>query len=321
MKSDQNKSRDSGLSKASSTQSSKIEVLCASDERYLPHAATMLCSLLEHNSVFRVHYFYSSASSGELAKLKSLVANHGSELVCYEVIPETFKELRVDKWASAAVYYRLLATRLLPADLDKVLYLDSDIVVRHSLSDLWNTDLSNHALAAIPDYWQDAKSLEVVPVGEKLFNSGVLLINLRTWRQSNIPEKAITFIRENPEKVQFWDQEALNAVLAHQWIELPVYWNAQGDRHWMPGSGPGTAPDPAIVHFINVDKPWHWSNEHRFKSEYHKYRLKTPWSQYELQDKPGVPERIRRALRRAVKDALPVGLRRWLRTNVVSPRT
>ena len=52
--------------------------------------------------------------------------------------------------------------------------------------------------------------------------------------------------------------------------------------------GPGIAPDPAIVHFINVDKPWHWSNEHRFKSEYHKYRLKTLWAQYELQDKPSV---------------------------------
>ena len=276
----------------------------------------MLRSLLEHNKVFRVHYFYSSASGDELAKLKSLVANYGSELVCYEVVPETFKALRVDKWASAAVYYRLLVTRLLPDDLDKVLYLDSDIIVRHSISDLWNTDLTNHALGSDPG----------LLAGPEIAGSGARRRKALQFRRSadqftglateQHPRKAITFIRENPEKVQFWDQEALNAVLVHQWIELPVYWNAQGDRHWMPG--PGTAPDPAIVHFINVDKPWHWSNEHRFKSEYHKYRLKTPWAQYELQDKPSVPERLRRALRRAVKDALPAGLRQWLRTNVMS---
>jgi lipopolysaccharide biosynthesis glycosyltransferase len=75
--------------------------------------------------------------------------------------------------------------------------------VLRSLSDLWNTDLSHHALAAIPDYFQDAKSLEVVPAGEKLFNSGVLLINLQAWRLSAVPERAITFIKKNPEKVQF----------------------------------------------------------------------------------------------------------------------
>ena len=47
-----------------------MEVLCACDELYLPHAATMLCSLLEHNSVSRVHFFYSTIKSVELEKLK-----------------------------------------------------------------------------------------------------------------------------------------------------------------------------------------------------------------------------------------------------------
>jgi lipopolysaccharide biosynthesis glycosyltransferase len=317
---EQEKLQDANLRKPDLSRDRGMEVLCASDERYLPHAATMLCSLLEHNRVSRIHYFYSTVASEKLAKLKSLATRFGSELVCYEIVPATFEALRVDKWASAAVYYRLLAPRLLPADLNKILYLDSDIIVRGSLSDLWSTDLTNHALAAVPDYWQDAKSLEVVPVGEKLFNSGVLLINLQAWRQNSIPEKAIAFIRENPEKVQFWDQEALNAVLAHQWIELPVNWNAQGDRHWQSASGNGTATDPAIVHFIMSSKPWQWSNEHPFKPEYHKYRLQTPWRQYEQEGKPGLPQRLQHSLRRVVRNALPGSLRQWLRTNVMSPR-
>jgi hypothetical protein len=84
-----------------------MEVLCTSDERYLPHAATMLCSLLDRNSGRRIP-FYSSVGSHELAKLKSLTARYGSEIALYEALPSDFEDLRVDKWVSFAVYYRLL---------------------------------------------------------------------------------------------------------------------------------------------------------------------------------------------------------------------
>jgi lipopolysaccharide biosynthesis glycosyltransferase len=293
-----------------------MEVLCASDERYLPHAATMLCSLLEHNRVFRIHYFYSSIPDKELAKLRSFVSKCGSELVCYEVVPETFAQLRVDKWASPAVYYRLLVARLLPSDINKILYLDADLIVRSSLGDLWNTDITDQPLAAIADYWQDPKSLEVLPPGEKLFNSGVMLINLKAWRQNSIPEQAIDFAKNNSDKVQLWDQDALNAVLARQWTELPLCWNAQHEEQWLRGPGHATTSYPAIVHFISGSKPWQWDNRHPFKAEYNSYRLKTPWWQYEQEGKPTLPRRLYLSLRAFVLDQLPVGFRQWLRSRI-----
>jgi lipopolysaccharide biosynthesis glycosyltransferase len=261
----------------------KMEVLCACDERYLPHAATMLCSLLEHNSVFRVHYFYSSITSRNLAKLKSFVVNFGSKLACYEVVEGDFKELRADRWISIAAYYRLLAERLLPSSLDKVLYLDSDLIVRRSLKELWNTDLADCALAAVNDYWEEPEE-RGLPEGAKYFNSGVLLINLKFWRQNRVFEQATEFVRANPEKVRFWDQDALNMILANQWIELETCWNAQHDEHWHSATQSGT--NPAIVHFISESKPWQWSNKHPFKHEYHKYRLRTPWGWYRQDGQP-----------------------------------
>ena len=197
-----------------------MEVLCACDQRFLPHTATMLCSLLEHNSVSRIHLFYSSVSEHELAKLEALVARYASKISFYEIVLADLQDLRVDKWASVAVYYRLLAPRLLPADLDKVLYLDFDIIVRQSLKDLWNIDLTGHALGAVPNFEDDARKALGLPEGTKYFNSGVLLINLWFWRQSNVAERAISFIRNNPTKVQYWDQDALNATLVRSWIEL-----------------------------------------------------------------------------------------------------
>ena len=292
-----------------STQDSAMEILCASDERYLPHAAAMLCSLLEHNTIFRIHFFHGPIDSSELMKLRLLVSRYGcEEIVFYEIRQADFEDLRVDKWASVAVYYRLLAPRLLPASVEKVLYLDSDIIVRQSLASLWSTDISNRPLAAVPNYYDDARIALGLPEGTKYFNSGVLLINVKFWREYNVAEEAISFIKNNPEKVQYWDQDALNANLVGQWVELPSQWNWQG-WDWQDINTPNPGAGPAIVHFIAGDKPWHWSNNHPYKDEYHRYRLKTPWRQYRQEGRPGAIRIIARAV-------LPAGVRKWMRSRL-----
>jgi lipopolysaccharide biosynthesis glycosyltransferase len=270
----------------------------------------MLCSLLEHNSVSRIHLFHDSIAGYELAKLKSLVEKYRSEITFYEVEPAAFQDLRVDKWVSAATYYRILGPRLLPTSISKVLYLDSDIIVRGSLTRLWSTDLADYALAAVSDCNDNARKALGLAEGTKYFNAGVLLINLRFWRQKNVAERAISFAKENPEKIQYWDQDALNATLAHQWVEIPQCWNWQYWRRTIPG----TEMEPAIVHFLTENKPWHWSNDHPFKREYRRYRLKTPWRRYREEDQPRLPQRLRRSLKRFARLAVPRSARRWLRS-------
>ena len=294
----------------------KMEILCATDERYLPHAATMLCSLLEHNSVPRIHLFHSSIFSRDLAKLRSLVARYGGQITFYEIAPADFEDLRVDKWVSMAAYYRLLAPRLLPAEVDKVLYLDLDIIVRGSLSWLWDTDITDYALAAASSHYEDdARKALGLPAGTKCLNSGVMLINLKFWRQDKVSERAISFARDNPDAVQYWDQDALNAILANQWIELPSYWNwREGQRELVLGTG----TEPTIVHFWTEDKPWQWSNAHPFKREYRQYRLKTPWRRYKEDGQPSLT--LGAWLRSLARIILPSSLREWLRLRVMNSR-
>jgi lipopolysaccharide biosynthesis glycosyltransferase len=283
-----------------------MDVLCACDEGYFPHAATMLCSVLEHNMGARIHLFHDSISGSELDKLESFVARRGSTIVFYEVNQAAFAGLRVDKWASIAVYFRLLAPRLLPSTLDKVLYLDCDIIVRRSLQGLWDTDISGYALAGVSNYDDGARKALGLPDGTKYFNSGVLLINLAYWRERRVAEAATLFARENSEKMQFWDQDALNGTLVNRWIEVPPTWNWQ-----FPGTLPenGNEFEPAVVHFTTKDKPWHWLNAHILKSEYYRYRGKTPWRQY-------VPHEINPNIRNAVRSLVPRHLRSWLRARV-----
>jgi len=98
-----------------------MEILCACDQQYIPHTATMLCSLLEHNTDCRIHLFHNSIANCELAKLKFFVEKCTSEITFYEVEPAAFRDIRIDRWASAANYYRLLAPRLLPTSISKIL--------------------------------------------------------------------------------------------------------------------------------------------------------------------------------------------------------
>ena len=81
---------DSGSRASNSKEGSEIEVLCACDAKYLPHAATMLCSLLEHNSICRIHLFYSSVEERELAKMKlPLVATYETKIASYKMKQRT----------------------------------------------------------------------------------------------------------------------------------------------------------------------------------------------------------------------------------------
>jgi lipopolysaccharide biosynthesis glycosyltransferase len=308
------------------TQSYKLEVLCGCDDSYLPHAATMICSLLEHNSGCRIHLFCNSVTNGELAKLKSLVARYGSELVSYQVASEEFKDLRVDKWkphSSIANYFRVLAPQLLPTNITKILYLDCDIIVRRSLKNLWNVDLCDHALAAVEcSFWDSTSDYFVpLPVGAKYFNSGVLLVNLDYWRENDVCERTLAFVRNNPEKVNLYDQDALNAVLANRWVTLPATWNEQArSTIGRPALRDEHILDPAIVHFVSADKPWHWRCIHPLKAEYHKYRRRTPWRHNRIQDKPRMTQRLGRQLLSLIRVILPRNLRQWLRSLVTASR-
>jgi UDP-glucose/galactose:(glucosyl)LPS alpha-1,2-glucosyl/galactosyltransferase len=297
-----------------------LEVLAACDSRYLPHAATMICSLLEHNKVSIIHLFYSQIDPRYLSDLEKMVRGYDSRLVCHEIIADDFKDLRVDKMSSQssiANYYRLVAPQVLPITTKKILYLDSDMIVRSSLDDLWNIDLGNNALAAVEDaFYSPNHGYAELPPGAPYFNAGMLLINLDYWRRNKIAEQAIEFIRLNPEKANYYDQDALNTVLVGRWICLGATWNAHGDAKldW-PAVRNLDVHNPAIVHFVGNDKPWHWTSQHSYKDEYRYYRSKTPW-----RDKQEIPFRhlsqefqMRHPyLWKVARSAVPGAVRQWL---------
>ena len=117
---------------------------------------------------------------------------------------------------SLSQYARLFVSSDLPLDLNRVLYLDCDIIINRSIRELWNLDLNGKTIGALMDafskYYRQNIDLEENDI---MFNSGVMLIDLRKWRKQKIEEKLMNFIAKKNGRIQQGNQGALNAVLSH----------------------------------------------------------------------------------------------------------
>src|SRR5690606_21515161 len=111
-------------------------------------------------------------------------------------------------------YIRLLLPELLPVDLRKVLYLDCDMIVQHSLLPLWQTPLDSFAFAAVRDRFVQTVDSERgllnydsrrIPAGTAYCNTGMLLMNLPIWRRDHLGAKLFEYIREHPASIRWWD--------------------------------------------------------------------------------------------------------------------
>lgn len=211
-----------------------MELAFATDARFAARTAVAVHSILA-NTPRRASITVVADDMPDLIahSLACMCREHGSNL---RVVP--FERSRVSDLPifqarmSAAAYFRLFLPEILPADCDKVLYLDSDIVCRGDIAPLWDADLGHAALGAVRDF-AGARFGEIVfspdfrrrTESAARFNSGVLLINLQKWRAMKVGEAALAWRRANPGLRQSHDQAALNAVLAQDWRQLSARWN------------------------------------------------------------------------------------------------
>lgn len=188
---------------------------------------------------------------------------------------------------SPATYYRLLLADLLPGEITKVLYLDSDMVVLSSIRALFDEDMGGKALAVVADpadaalakYWSLAH----------YFNSGVALLDLRRWRELEYARKCLDFSARNRERIHYGDQCSMNVVLADDIHPLAQHWN-------MPvwHKGPASEPDNAsIIHYITADKPWLSWYRHPSGRHYWRFLDVSPWSGAEPV-RPGTRDQARK---------------------------
>lgn len=179
-------------------------------------------------------------------------------------------EYNAKRCGGIATYARLFIPKLLK-HLDKVIYLDVDLLIRSSIRALWNVDLQEKYAGVVPDIGaynnQDfCKAKQRVLThkqdnpGEKYFNAGVLVLNIKKMNEDNIYEKSIAIANEF-EKIRSqkakWlnlhDQDVLNNVFGDKVAYLDYRYN------YFMQNNPDGVKDAVIVHFTGNNKPWCWN--------------------------------------------------------------
>ena len=127
-----------------------IDLLVSLDENYLPQLRVMLYSASLNNPGvnFRVFLLHRGFSAEQLSSLSRQLEALDMELRAVRVDERLFESAPVMKQYPQEMYYRLLAAQLLPEDMDRIIYLDPDILVINPLTPLWRLDMGGKLFAA-----------------------------------------------------------------------------------------------------------------------------------------------------------------------------
>ena len=258
----------------------EVPIFFAVDDNYIPFLGVALKSLIENASKsynYSIKVLYTNVSDLNKDKIKSYEnENFSIEFVDLSKHVEKIRDkLYTRDYFSNTTYYRLLIPELYP-EYDKVLYLDSDIVVLKDITKLYNTNIEGNLLAAVPDdviqtidvFRNYAEKVVGVSSYKNYFNAGILVMNLKELRAFKFKEKFMYLLSTTKFSVA-QDQDYLNRLCKGNVVLVPKTWNK------MPVSGDNIERSKInLVHYNLAFKPWKFDNT-LYEEYFWKYAKKT----------------------------------------------
>ena len=278
---------------------SKIAIVCATDDNYAPFCGIMLTSVFENNRDRDVTAYIlmdKPLQERQQKRFKQLSDQYGAGIEFVMVDKSFFEKFplkgdakNIKHW-SIVTYYRLYAEELLPKDVDKVLYLDCDIIVNRPIGELFDMDWDGYAVGAVSDMcteWQEYYDRLEYDRSKGYFNAGVLFMNLDYWRKHEIGRKCVDYLASNYDRIFNNDQDVLNVITRDCKRELPVSYNYQMQLR-MPyffktfseemKKNVVETRSPHIIHYAAELKPWMTKYYfYPFNAEWHKFKKLSPW--------------------------------------------
>ena len=262
-----------------------IRLLFALDANYLPQLRVLLTSVALNNpgECFELYVMHSGLPESGLERLAEWSAKRGWAFSPVTVDEALFEGAPVTSTYPQEMYYRLLAGGLLPENVDRVLYLDPDILVINPLRALWETDLRGNMFAAAAHTGKTelANNVNRLRLGtdHDYYNSGVLLMDLAACRREISTGELFDFVRGHRRELVMPDQDLLNAMYGDR--VLPVddaVWNYDArnyNNYMLRSSGEQNSrwvmQNTSILHFCGKAKPWKPNYIYRFGVLYQHY--------------------------------------------------
>ena len=268
-------------------ESTKINIVfCLNNSYAMPLAATLKSVTVNLNKSVGVNVFIIgniSKSNRMLIQSSFIKDNVDIKWVTSSgEIEKLIKCLPVRAHFSKDAYYKLFIPELLPRTVSKVIFLDPDIIALCDLKEFWEIDFEEAYLVAINSEKRKIRHLfgRSVPPDEQQpeFNTGVMLIDLKKWRDDDVKGRILDFIRNKKYMKHIYnvDQDILNQVLVGKWKAADDAWNVSIRFAELKSN-------PKIIHFITGGKPWNVAGEKRPLADiFYKYLDMTAWKGWRL---------------------------------------
>lgn len=263
------------------------------DKNFARGMGILIDTIHAHNAEEKIviHVFTDGIEQSDVEKLKKLTAYQNIMIKIYYIDINVFKNLPTTLAWSYATYYRFIMGKVLYGIVDKVLYIDADILCIGTLTELKNIDMDNNIVLAISEEGEFNVNRLGLKQG-KYFNAGALYIDINKWNDEQIAEQAVDLLQKNPEKYTYLDQDVLNILLDGKTRFIDRKWNYLYDMRKMNSELPQGV---TFIHFIG-DKPWQqWSQHHFMVKIYDEFAKRTPWANVPLVEPTHYKEKKRMA--------------------------
>jgi lipopolysaccharide biosynthesis glycosyltransferase len=279
-------------------------IVSGADDRFaMPLAVTLYSALANLNRGRTVSlYIMDGGISEENRRRLTQVLNVNHVEVHIEWVKPDLSRLsgvKTTQWFRQATYLRLLIPELVPKQFDRVIYLDSDLVVEEDLGQLWEEEISDFPALAVQGYVNpyvscpgalpDTYQLLGLSPDTPYCNAGVMVMNLKRWRTEEIGRRALEYTHKFHRFIRSADQDGINAIIAGAWGLLDPKWNVMPSvissygRFYkmseveMQHAQGELLRAPFILHFAGLIKPWHFTYRGLARSRFFYYLEKSGW--------------------------------------------
>lgn len=237
-----------------------MDILISVNETFLNIAEEAIFSIsYNNNEHINFYLMYSDISEEKINKFQKFV----EEKCNNSLIPMKFQlseAIHIPKildgiYVGIETYYRLFAPFILPKELDKILYLDVDLICSGSLSELYNEEIGDSYFIGCEDKCissEDLKRLDL-PDDYKYINAGVVLINMKKIRENYTAQKLVDMIMNQSKDLKYLDQDFINKNFCNniKVVTNKFNWLVKTCKYKdMPYN-------PVIIHYAGSNKPWH----------------------------------------------------------------
>ncbi len=287
-----------------------MNIVYTLNNNFCPQLCASLASLCENNKDAKnINFFIVSYGISEENKniIKKFIKSYKRNIEFIEVFDlKKYFDFDFDTFGwNPITLGRLLIDKLLPKNIERVLYLDCDIIIRGNISNLYEIDMNGKTLAMSVEPTINMKRIENLKMNNHPYcNAGVILVDLKKWRKNNIGNKIIDYYRKHNGRLFAVDQDAINGSMHKDTLIISPRYNFYNvfyqynykvlknnllpidySKYVSENDYKESKKNPIIVHYLGEERPWRKGNTHKYRKDYKYYLGLTPYK--ETQDEKG----------------------------------